>query len=270
MDEKQAITSVFNLVAAKYDNPSLRFFSFCADKMVDYAKIKPGNKVLDIATGTGVVAMAAAQYLGNDGRVQAVDLSENMIKQAQSKLKHAGIDNIDFHVMDAEKLEFKSNDFDVITCSYGLFFMPDMSAALKSWLRVLKPGGKIIFSSFAASAFQPLSDIFITNLAEYDIVPPTPRWLQLAEEDQCKQILLDNGFEAPQVTQTQLGYHLAEFSHWWEVIQSAGYRGLYELLPQKHRAEFEAKHQLEIEKLKSKDGIWMDVQTLFSTAMKPA
>lgn len=269
MDEKQAITSVFDLVATKYDNPSLRFFPLCANKMVDYAKIKPSNKVLDIATGTGVVAMAAAQCLNNGGRVQAIDLSENMIHQARTKLHHAGIDNVDFHVMDAEKLEFENDYFDVITCSYGLFFIPDMSAALKSWSRVLKPGGKLIFSSFAPSAFQPLSEIFINNLAEYDIVPPTPRWLQLAEEDLCKQILLDNGFIEPQVRQAQLGYHLTEFNHWWEAIQSAGYRGLYEQLPHEHRTEFEEKHKVEIEKLKTKDGIWMDVQTLFSTAIKP-
>jgi len=269
MDEKQAITNVFNLVATRYDNPSLRFFFFFSDKLVDYAKIKPNQKVLDIATGTGMVALAAAQRLRNSGHVHAIDLSENMIKQAQGNLKQAGLDNVDFHVMDAEDLEFKSNYFDVITCSYGLFFMPDMSAALKSWLRVLKPGGKLIFTSFAPSAFQPLTETFMQNLAEYDIVPPTPRWLQLAEEDLCKQILVDNGFEAPQVTQAQLGYHLGEFNHWWEVIQSAGYRGLYEQLPQEHRTEFEAKHRVEIDKHKTKDGIWLDVQTLFSTALKP-
>ncbi len=269
MDEKQAITQVFDLVATKYDNPSLRFFSFCADKLVDYAKISPKQKVLDVATGTGIVAIAAAQCLQDKGRVQAIDLSENMIHQAQSNLKHAGLDNIDFHVMDAEELEFKSNYFDVITCSYGLFFMPDMSAALKSWLRVLKPGGKLIFTSFAPSAFQPLTDIFMKNLAEYDITPPSPTWLQLAEEDLCKKILTDNGFEAPQVAQAQLGYHLEAFNNWWEVIQSAGYRGLYEQLPQEHRTEFKAKHRVEIEKITTKDGIWLDVQTLFSTAFKP-
>lgn len=269
MDEKKAISQVFDLVATKYDNPSLRFFPFCADKLVDYAKIKPSNKVLDIATGTGVVAMAAAQCLSNGGRIQAIDLSENMIHQAQQNLKKTGLDNVDFHVMDAEDLEFKSNYFDVITCSYGLFFIPDMSAALKSWLRVLKPGGKVIFSSFAPSAFQPLSDIFLKNLTEFDVIAPTPRWLQLAEEDLCKQILTDNGFETPQVTQAQLGYHLASFDNWWEVIQSAGYRGLYEQLPQEHRQDFKAIHQAEIEKLITDDGLWMDVQTLFSTASKP-
>lgn len=269
MDEKQAITKIFDLVATKYDNSSLRFFPSCANKLVEFANITPNQKILDIATGTGIVALAAAQRLQDKGRVQAIDISEKMLHQAEVNFKKAGIDNVDFHIMDAENLEFETSYFDVITCSYGLFFMPDMSAALKSWLRVLKPGGKLIFTSFAPSAFQPLSDTFIKNLAEYNIIPPTPRWLQLAEEDLCKQILLDNGFESPKVTQTQLGYHLADFNGWWESIQSAGYRGLYEQLPQEHRSEFEAKHKVDIEKLMTDDGLWLDVQTLFSTALKP-
>ncbi|MCW8900310.1 MAG: class I SAM-dependent methyltransferase [Gammaproteobacteria bacterium] len=269
MDEKKAITHVFNLVSKLYDNPSLRFFPFCAEKMVAYAKIKPGQKVLDVATGTGMVAIAAAQAIGGEGRVQAIDLSENMINQAQENVNRVGITNVDFHVMDGEQPDFKNDVFDIITCSYGLFFMPDMSAALKSWLRVLKPGGKIIFSSFAASAFTPQSDIFMNNLAEYNIIPPTPRWLQLAEEALCKNILEENGFIDAQVTQAQLGYHLNETKDWWQAIQSAGYRGLYEQLPQEHRADFQIKHLSEIEKLKTDKGLWLDVQTLFSTALKP-
>ena len=269
MDEKQAIKNVFDLVATKYDNASLRFFPSCADKLVEYANITSDQKVLDIATGTGMVAMATAQRLKGDGRVQAIDISKNMLHQAQANFKKAGLDNVDFHIMDAENLKFETDYFDVITCSYGLFFMLDMSAALNSWLRVLKPGGKIIFTSFAPSAFQPLTEIFLKNLADYEIIPPAPRWLQLAEEDLCKQILLDNGFETPQVIQAQLGYHLETFDNWWQVIQSAGYRGLYEQLPQEHRSEFEAKHKVEIKKLLTAEGLWMDVQTLFSTALKP-
>lgn len=269
MEEKTAVTQVFNLVSKLYDNPSLRFFPFCADKMIDYAKIKPGQKVLDVATGTGMVAIAAAQAIGNEGRIQAIDLSEGMIDKAQENMNRAGLSNVDFHIMDGENLEFKNNYFDVITCSYGLFFMPDMSAALKSWLRVLKPGGKIIFSSFAPSAFTPLSDVFMDNLAEYGITPPTPRWLQLAEEELCKNMLEENGFIETQVTQAQLGYHLKESKDWWEAIQSAGYRGLYEQLPQEHRNDFQKKHLTEVEKLKTDKGLWLDVQTLFSTALKP-
>jgi len=270
MDEKQAITQVFNLVSKLYDNPSLRFFPSCAEKMVGYANIKPGQKVLDVATGTGMVAMAAAQVVGNEGRVDAIDLSESMLEQAKQNLKRAGLSNVDFHIMDGEQLEFDDDVFDVITCSYGLFFMPEMSAALKSWLRVLKPGGKVIFSSFAPSAFTPQNDIFLNNLAEYNIVPPTPRWLQLAEEDLCKNLLEENGFIDAQVRQAQLGYHLKECTDWWQCIQSAGYRGLYEQLPHEHRDDFQKKHLSEIEtELMTDDGIWLDVQTLFSTALKP-
>lgn len=270
MDEKKAVSQVFDLVAKLYDNPSLKFFPMCADKIVDYAKIGRGDKVLDIATGTGMVALAATRAVGDEGQVQAIDLSEQMINQAKQNLQNSGLSNVEFIVMDAEQLDFESNYFDVVTCSYGLFFMPDMHSALKSWLRVLKPGGKIILTSFAPSAFTPLSNIFMDNLAEYGIIPPTPRWLQLAEENLCLALLHENGFTQAQVTQEQLGYSLKESKDWWQAIQSAGYRGLYEQLAQEHRAEFQQKHLAKIENEMTDNGLWMDVQTLFSTALKPA
>ena len=122
MDEKQAVTQVFDLVATLYDNPSLRFFPACARKMVDYVDIKPGEAVLDIATGTGMVALAVAQAVGNHTQVQAIDLSENMLAQATQNLSQAGFKNVTFQKMDGEQPTFDDNRFDVITCSYGLFF----------------------------------------------------------------------------------------------------------------------------------------------------
>lgn len=270
-DEKKAVTAVFNLVADLYDNQALRFFPLCAEKMISYAKIQPGQQVLDIATGTGMVALAAAKATGPQGHVHAIDLSENMLKQAQANAEHAGLSNITFQIMDAEQPDFEHNSFDIITCSYGLFFLPDMHSALKNWFKVLKPGGRIIFSSFAPSAFTPQSDIFLKHLAEYDIVPPTPRWLQLAETALCKTILEQNGFVDTDIKSSQLGYHLAETSDWWQAIQSAGYRGLYEQLAEDHRDEFKVKHLAEIEQqLMTDKGIWLDVETLFSTALKPS
>lgn len=268
MDEKQAVTQVFDLVATVYDNPSLRFFPACASKMVEHAGIKPGEAVLDIATGTGMVALAVAQAVGNNTQVHAIDLSENMLAQAKQNLTRAGFNNVTFEKMDGEQPSFDDNSFDVITCSYGLFFMPDMQQALINWLRILKPGGRIIFSSFAPSAFTPLNEVFINNLAEYDITPPQPRWLQLAEEKLCKTMLLDAGFDSPEVVQSQLGYHHSSLDNWWECIQSAGYRGLYEQLPQEHRTDFQNKHLSDVKQHMTNDGLWMDVMTLFSSANK--
>ena len=268
MDEKQAISKVFNLVAEKYDNPSLRFFPACASKLVELADLKPGDRVLDIATGTGVVAMAAARCLSGNGEIHGIDLSENMLQQARKKCQQADLHHIEFHLMDAEQPAFEEDSFDVITCSFGLFFLPDMDKALKNWLYLLKPGGKLVFSSFALSAFAPMSKIFLQQLEEFGITSPTPRWLKLAEEDLCKTILLNNGFNNPQVSQAQLGYHLEGFDNWWDILQGAAYRGLYEQLATEHRDEFLKRHKTSIESLASEDGIWLDVQTLFSQAIK--
>lgn len=270
MDEKQAYTTVFNLVAGLYDNDSLRFFPASAEEIVKRMDLQPGQDILDIATGTGVVALATARAAGNQVNLQAIDLSEKMLEQAKNKSAAAGIDNISFQLMDGENPDFNENSFDYITCSYGLFFMPEMDTALSNWIRLLKPGGNLIFTSFAPSAFRPLTDLFMQRLANYDITPPTPRWLQLAEPELCKDLLRKAGFENIQCSNSQLGYYLNDVDDWWRSIQSAGYRGLYEQLPMEVRDEFKKDHLLEVKDLKTNDGIWLDVETLFSTAQKPA
>ena len=144
---KEKVKDLFDQVASLYDNPAMRFFPFCGDRMISHLQPKPGFKVLDIATGTGAVALPAAQAIAPTGRVQAIDLAENMLDIAAANLKRAGIDNVDFHAMDATRLDFKSRYFDAITCSFGIFFLPDMLAALKEWVRVLKPGGLCYFAA---------------------------------------------------------------------------------------------------------------------------
>ena len=269
MDEKQLTTQLFDLVANRYDNPAQRFFALCADKLVDLAKVKRGQKILDVATGTGMVAIAAAQCVGPEGRVQAIDLSENMITQAQKNMQQAGLNNTDFHIMDGEQPEFKSRYFDVVLCSFGLFFMPDMQAALKNWYRVLKPGGKIIFTSFAESAFQPLADLYLAQMKDYGIEPPSLRWMLLKSEQTCQEMLQQAGFNQAQTHSAQMGYHLTGTQDWWEIIQSSGFRGLYERLNAEQKDEFQQKHLATLEQHLSDKGLWLDVQTIFSSAHRP-
>ena len=150
------IIKVFDAVASGYDSPALRCFPFCADRIMTFLQLKPGDKVLDVATGTGVVALAASQFIAPNGRVMAIDLSEKMLDECQKKITHLKIDNIDLHDMDAQQLDFRREYFDVVICSFAVFFLDDPVAAVKEWLRVLKPGGQLLFTSFKDSSFQPL------------------------------------------------------------------------------------------------------------------
>lgn len=262
----EAITDTFNLVASGYDSPALRFFPFCADRMVDKLQPRPGDKLLDVATGTGMVAISAARVIGPSGRVHGIDLAEKMLDSAFANSQRMGLDNIDLHVMDATTLEFRSRYFDKLSCAFGIFFLPDMLVALKEWLRVLKPGGKLIFSTFAAPAFQPLADLFRQQLEAMGVELSDSRWQRLTTEEACATLLEQAGFTNIRIEKEQMGYHLAGSGDWWEVLWNSGFRGYLEALSTEQLATFRSQHQAAVEKLVTDKGLWLDVETLFSTA----
>lgn len=266
---KQATTDNFNLVAAGYDNPAQRYFPMCADRMAEYLKPKPGSRVLDIATGTGMVATAMAQAILPDGRVQGIDLSGKMLDKAFENLTKLGLNNIDLHQMDADTLEFKSNYFDCASCGFGIFFMPDMLESLKEWCRVLKPDARLIFTTFAASSFGELITAFVSQLAEVDVVIDTAKE-RLAEMESCERYLEQAGYTDIQIHSEQLGYHLASENDWWEIVMNSGLRGFITQLDAMQFAQFRAKHLAEIVKLKTDQGIWLDINVIFSMGRKPA
>lgn len=265
---KQAITENFNLVAAGYDNPAQRYFPMSADRMAEYLKPKPGSRVLDIATGTGMVATAMAQAILPDGRVQGIDLSSKMLVKAFENLTKLGLSNFDLHEMDADKLDFKSNYFDCASCGFGIFFMPDMQASLKEWLRVLKPGARLLFTTFGSSSFGELIKSFISLLPEFDVVFDTEQE-RLTEMDSCEKFLLDAGYTDIQIHSEQMGYHLVSENDWWEIIMNSGLRSFVAQLDTIQFAKFRAEHLAEVAKLKTDKGIWLDINVIYSAGKKP-
>ena len=266
---KQFVTSVFDKVATGYDNPSQRFFQYSGDYLVKLLRPKPGSKVLDIAAGTGATTIAFAQAIGPQGRVQAIDLSENMLDKAFANLQRSGLTNVDFHVMDAEQLDFKSRYFDIAVCAFGVFFLPDMLKAVKEWYRVLKPGSKLAFTTFSLNAFQPLAEMF-RNTMQQDFNQEFPKesWQRLAKEEDCKALLSDAGFSDISVHTAQMGYHLKNEQDWWEIITNSGFRAFLDKLDAKQQAEFRLQHLADVQKLKTDKGIWLDIETHFSIGQR--
>ena len=272
-DPRERVISVFNLVAAGYDNPALRFFPFCADRLIARLNPQPGTKLLDVATGTGVVALAAAQAVGEQGRVMAIDLSEAMLDQLHEKIVKFGVRNIDLHVMDAGSLEFRRDYFDTVVCSYGIFFLPDMAAGLREWVRVLKPGGRVIFSVFGERSFQPMMERLVRRLEQHGVAADGDASAcalkRLADPAQCRNLLSGAGLEQIGVTIEQLGYHLKDETQWWEVLWNSGMRGKLEQIPVAERDAFRAGHLAEVKPLLSEKGLWLDVETRFAVGTKP-
>ena len=266
---KQGIKRTFDLAASGYDTPAMRYFPFSADVLAASLQPKRGDKVLDLATGTGMAAIAIAQMLGPAGRVQAIDLSDKMLDKALQNIHKAGLSNIDLHTMDAEQLEFKSQYFDAASCAFGLFFLPDMLKGAKEVLRVLKPGGRFIYTTFAQQAFSPLVDLFREHIIEFGVKFPTDGWRRLVDEQACLDLLQAAGFEQTRINKRQLGYHLAHHLDWWEILYNSGFRGMLEQLDPQQLGEFRQRHLAEIDKLKTDKGIWLDVEVIFVFGKRP-
>jgi ubiquinone/menaquinone biosynthesis C-methylase UbiE len=143
-------------VAGTYDEIYVpRIFIPWARLLLERAALRPGEAVLDIATGPGTVARLAAEQVGPRGRVVGADFSEAMIAIARAKPPSAGTATIEYLVSPAAPLAVEDAGFDVVTCQQGLQFFPDRAAAIREMHRALKPGGRVAVAVWREIALQP-------------------------------------------------------------------------------------------------------------------
>jgi len=161
-DKARRVRGVFDSVAPKYDvmNDLMSMGLHRAWKAytVLVANVKEGQQVLDIAGGTGDLALAFARKVGSSGRVVHTDINEAMLREGRNRLLDAGV-NLPTLVCDAEHLPFADASFDVVTVAFGLRNMTHKEDALREMNRVLKPGGKLLVLEFSRVA-KPLEKIY--------------------------------------------------------------------------------------------------------------
>jgi SAM-dependent methyltransferase len=154
-------------VAGTYDEIYVpRIFIPWARLLLERAALRPGEAVLDIATGPGTVARLAAEQVGPRGRVVGADFSEAMIAIARAKPPSTGTATIEYLVSPAAPLAVEDAGFDVVTCQQGLQFFPDRAAAIREMHRALKPGGRVAAAVWREIALQPAFAALDTALRE--------------------------------------------------------------------------------------------------------
>lgn len=114
--------------------------------LLEAACLRPGEQVLDVACGTGLVTLAAARAVGLEGRVTGVDLSQAMVDVARQQAAARELPQTHFARMDAEHLSLPDGSFDVVLCALGLMYVPDVRQALREMRRVLRSGGRLVLA----------------------------------------------------------------------------------------------------------------------------
>ncbi|MBI3459521.1 class I SAM-dependent methyltransferase, partial [Candidatus Acetothermia bacterium] len=140
---KEKSRQIWDSFAPLYDKYITSTTSQAAQRVVDLAALQKGQRVLDVATGTGVAAFAAAEKVGPTGYVIGIDLSEGILSIAQERASAQKLQHVELRPMDAEKLQFSDKTFDAATCCLGLMLFPEPPKALADMRRILKPGGRV-------------------------------------------------------------------------------------------------------------------------------
>ncbi|MEG5061464.1 class I SAM-dependent methyltransferase [Microcoleus sp. A2-C5] len=206
---KQQILNDFNN-RQNYEN---EFHKQAATRLVELAKLRSGQQVLDIATGTGLAAIAAAEVVGPAGSVLGTDFALGMLQQARKKVAGLGLANIEFAEADADEQEFRESQFDAVLCSSAIVYLTDIPQALRQWYNALKPGGVVAFSCLAETS-PTASVLFREVVQRYGITIPNPNEL-LGTHEKCCQILRSIGFEDIEITNEQFGFYLQDAEAAW-------------------------------------------------------
>ena len=217
-DRLQANAAQFDRLAPHYD--ALGFLTQAAHALAAAVQVPAGGRVLDVATGTGTVALALA---GQAGEVVGVDLAPAMLDVARQRGQ--GQKSVQFVQAEATALPFPDATFDVVTCGAGLFFVPDMLAALREWGRVLKPGGEVVYSAFGRGLLGPLPALWRERLAGEGVRPGAPPLGRIGTPEAAAKLLHQAGFAGVEADLRVLNYALPSPAARWADI-AAGLEGL--------------------------------------------
>lgn len=190
MSYKAQVAASFDRRKSTYD--ASPFHQALAQRLLELADLRPGEHVLDVATGTGLVAVPAAQLVGAGGSVTGIDLSAGMSARARESAAELGLTNVFFEQGDADTLELQRGRFDTIFCCSALIYLADVPRAVKSWHRALKPGGRLAFTCFADTAFL-VPKLLRETAAAYGAQLPNPN-APCGSRARCEQLVSEAGF----------------------------------------------------------------------------
>ncbi len=206
------VRGVFDSVADNYDIMndlmSAGLHRLWKRATIGEAGVRAGHKVLDLAGGTGDLAIEFAKQVGDSGRVVLADINAAMLEQGRRRVVDSGVaGRVDIAQVDAENLPFEDNHFDRITIAFGLRNVTDKDAAMRSMYRVLKPGGKCLVLEFSqpAEAIQPAYDLYsfrVLPMLGKLVARDADSYQYLAEsirkhpdQETLKSMMQDAGFE---------------------------------------------------------------------------
>lgn len=234
---KEEAVGVFSRAAASYNAVGPRHFTHFARQVVAFAGVGPGERVLDLATGTGEVLLAAAERCGSDGRLVGIDLTRAMLERAEAAVRARRLAHAELREMDAERLALAAGEFDVVLSAFALSAFPRTDRVFRECRRVLRTGGRLGFLDAPGWYFQHdprwrWHEEVLRSFGVDQFGGPTE-----IDAGALLEALAGAGFVACEAAETAFDLVFRDEAEWWAWSWSHGTRRLLEAVPAARREE---------------------------------
>ncbi len=218
--------TTYDAAADHYDDGPLGFWDRYGKGTVQRLGVMPGARVLDVCCGTGASALPAADLVGAQGRVIAVDLAERLLELGRVKAAHRGLRNIEFRAGDMASLGFPDGHFDSVVCVFGIFFVPDMAKQVRELWRMVRPGGQLTITTWGPRIFEPIYSVWRESVKAVrpDLFSAFNPWDRITDPDSVRQLLIESGVTTAQVVADDGMQPLRLPEDWWTIALGSGLR----------------------------------------------
>ncbi len=226
-EAKAKAAAAYNAAADYFDHPVSSFWHRFGRRTVERLGLREGETVLDVCCGSGGSALPAAETVGPEGKVVAVDLAERLIQLGAAKARAKGLNNIEFSTGDMLALGYPDASFDVVVCVFGIFFVPDMVAATKELWRMVRPGGRLAITTWGPELFEPANSAFWEAISRErpDLLKGFNPWERISTPAGLREMLSEADISDAEIVAEAGSHSLNSPDDWWLIAMGSGYRG---------------------------------------------
>ena len=224
--------TTYNAAADSFDAPANSFWDRFGRCTIDRLSLTPGAHVLDVCCGSGASAIPAAEQVGPQGYVLAVDLAERLLELGRAKAQTRGLTNIEFRLGDMLQLGLPEASFDVVVCVFGIFFVPDISRAVRELWRLVRPGGQLAITTWGPHLFEPANTTFweVIRAERPEFYKGFNPWDLICDPPSVRAVLEAGGAKVTNASAVSGKHPINAPEDWWSMLMGSGYRGTIEQL----------------------------------------
>jgi ubiquinone/menaquinone biosynthesis C-methylase UbiE len=273
IDKREESLRVFSQTATIYDRIGPQIFGYFGQCLVELAGLNSGDAVLDVAAGRGALLFPVAAKVGPTGHVTAIDFSPEMVRETAKDIESRKLSNSEIRPMDAEKMNLPGASFDCVVCGFALWMFAEPARVLQEFYRVLRRGGRVALSTWAAD--NP-SQIWCNEVLRPFVYAPSAKDLPAKFDTrfdtplQLETALRQAGFADTKISVEEKDFVYADEEQYWSSLWSAGFRRQLEKMTPDvlEQARTEVFHRFQ--RFKKPDGFHKLNRALFAFGTKPA